>query len=308
VRPQPAILSALSLAALALTGVYGTGFWILRDRGPDEDAIERSARALRSEYQPGDLIFLVPHYATRPREWLGDLEPLEVHDPLLEDFAVHPRAWVFGMFGRAEELRERMTRAGHVLEKTLSVAPGVTIDLYRTYADSETTYLFRDHLRDARVLHEKKDGGQAACSEWTKQNGQGADTGRWTCPTDRDWFYVSPEWHRMGDQPRPCLWAHPPSQGRLVIEYPDVPLAGVLYGRAGHTLNSQHYAHAPIFFDVTVGNSAPQRFVFELEENFRPFMVKTATAGTATVTFAVSTPDAGANHFCFDVEMRRHKP
>jgi hypothetical protein len=303
-RPQPAILSALSLVALAATGLYGTGFWVLRDRGPSPEEIERASLALRKEHQPGDLIFIVPRFATRPREWLGDLHPLTVRDPLLEDFAVHPRAWVFGLFEEAEALRARMQAAGHTLEKTLSVAPGITIDLYRTFADSETTYVFRDRLQFARVHHEKNDTN-SACAEWLKQNGQGADAGRWSCPYDKEWFYVAPEWHRMGEQPRPCLWAHPPTQGRLVIEYPGVPMTGLLFGRAGHTLNSRHYAHAPIFLDVTVGNSAPQRFVFELEEHFRPFLVKTATTGTATVTFAVSTPDAGANHFCFDVEMRR---
>lgn len=303
-RPQPALISALSLVALAATGLYGIGFWIFEDEGPPPDAIEAAAKALRAEHRTGDLIFLVPEYATRAREWLGDLHPLAVRDPLLEDVAVHPRAWVFGLFEAAEELRPRMLAAGHVLEKTLSPAPGITIDLYRTWADRETVFVFRDRLQSARVHHEKSQS-KTPCSDWMKQNGQGGPAGRWSCPYDREWFYVAPEWHRMGDHLRRCLWAHPPSEGRLVIEYPNVPLGGVLFGRAGHTLNSRHHARAPVYLDVAVGEAPPQRFVFELEDHFRPFLVKTATTGTATVTFAVSTPDAGANHFCFDAEIRK---
>ncbi len=296
--------AALSLVVLLATGLYGIGFWLLDDRGPPPEAIETAALQLRAEARPGDLIFILPRYATRPRQWLGDLEPLTVEDPLLEDFAVHPRAWVFGMFGAAESLRPRMEAAGNALEKTMSPAPGITIDLYRTWADALTVYSFRDHLASGRVHHEKPDGN-TACAEWTKQNGQGGDEGRWACPYDREWFYVAPEWHRMGDQLRHCLWAHPPPQGRLVIAYPNVPLGGVIYGRAGHTQNSSLNARAPVHLDVSIGDGPPQRFTFELEDTFRPFMVQTATTGTATVTFAVSTPDAGVNHFCFDAEVRR---
>lgn len=306
-RPQPPVLSALAALAILGTGLYGTWFWLTVDEGPSAEGIAEAAAALRAEHRPDDLIFLVPAYATRAREHLGDLSPLAVRDPLLEDFAVHPRAWVFGLFGAAEALRPRMAKAGHTLERTLDLpVPGVTVDLYRTYGDQQTVFSFADSLQRARVWHEK-DGPDSDCSRWMPANGQGGTHGRWSCPYDQEWFYVAPEWHRMGEHLRFCLWAHPPSQGRLVIQYPDVPLGGTLFGRAGHTLNSRHHARAPVFLDVAVGEEAPHRFVFELEDHFRPFLVPTSTTGTATITFAVSTPDAGANHFCFDAEIRRER-
>jgi hypothetical protein len=289
------------MALLVGTGIYGTGFWLTVDEGADPDAIEAAAAALRDEHRPDDLIFLVPHYATRAREHLGDLSPLAVQDPLLEDFDVHPRAFVLGLFGEAEGLRPRMQRAGHTLERTIVSGP-VTVDLYGTRATRRVVFSFRDNLKVARVWHEK-DGARAACDQWLATTGQGGAFGRWSCPTDKEWFYVAPEWHRMGDHLRFCLWAHPPAQGRLVIEYAGVPLTGRLFGRGGHTLNSRHHARAPIHLDVAV-EGPPQRFQFELEDHFRPFVVPTSTAGTATVTFAVSSPDNGANHFCFDADMR----
>jgi hypothetical protein len=108
----------------------------------------------------------------------------------------------------------------------------------------------------------------------------------------------------MGEEVRFCLWSHPPTQGRLVISFPDVPLTGQLYGRAGHTANSSQHAHAPVNLDVEVGQLRPQRFTFELAETFRPFVLDVPNVGTATVTFAVSSPDAGANHFCWVADLR----
>jgi hypothetical protein len=293
----------LSLAALVASGAYGSYFWIARDRGAPAESFAPAAEHLRAKYREGDAIFLYPFYATRGREYLGDLNPLAVRDPLAEDLDVHPRVWVLAQYGEGVALREKFSAAGlKLLESTGQ--KGITVDLYETGARRKTTYRFRDHFKKASVYHEK-DGTNTPCVSWSETNGQGgALGGKWTCPYDQEWFYVAPEWHRMGETPRLCFWAHPPSQGRLVVRFPNVPLSGHLYGRAGHTLNGSVHARAPIHFDVEVQPEPSQRFTFELTDYFEPFMMRTPSTGTATVTFAVSTPDAGTNHFCFDVEMR----
>jgi hypothetical protein len=303
-RPPPnPVIAALSALCVLATGLYGAAFWIGRDRGPPREAIASAAKIVRGEHRPGDLIFLVPFYATMAREYLGDLHPLAVRDPLAEDFEVHPRAWVFGLFGEAEKLRPAFERAGFALSKSDTSIPGVVVDLWDTRARYEVRYAFLDHLRSAKVHHER-DTNKTACAAWSDLNGQGGPFGRWSCPQDSEWFYVAPEWHRMGDHLRFCFWAHPPNQGRLVITFADVPLTGHLYGRAGHTLNSSRNARAPVHLDVQIGELHPQRFTFELEDTDRPFVLQTPQTGTATVSFAVSTPDAGTNHFCFSADMR----
>src|SRR5256885_5393801 len=129
-----------------------------------------------------------------------------------------------------------------------------------------------DALKSAKVWHEK-DGTRTPCANWNELNGQNGHYGRWACPYDQDWFYVAPEWHRMGEEMRLCLWAHPPNQGRLTIAYPNVPIEGHLYGRAGHTLNSSAFARAPVNLDVQVGEVVSQRFTIELKETWKPFML-----------------------------------
>lgn len=299
-RARGLVLAALTIAL----GAYGAGFWLLRDVGPPPEAFPPAAQIIRDGFRPGELIVLVPYYATRAREQLGDLLPVAPLDPLREDLRAVPRVWLFGLFGEAQRLGPELTRAGLVLERAWDPSPGVRVEVWRVDRSWQRTYDFRDSIAKARVVHEHGDGTREPCAAWSDNNGQGGPGGRWTCPHDGEWFYVSPEWHRMGDQPRWCLWAHPPSDGRLLVQFPGVPLSGHLVGRAGHTLNSSKYAHERVDLDVIIGDDRPQRFPIGLDETWRPFMVATPTTGTATITFAVSSPNAGANHFCFTAEMR----
>ncbi len=295
--------AALSLVTLVGSGLYGTLFWLTHDQGPGAEAFPPAAAVIRNQYQPGDLILLVPHYATRARQHLGDLHPVASPEPLSEDFGPHPRVWVLGLFGEAEKLQQQLLANGFELLEHQIPSEGITVDLYRNPRVEKVVFDFVQRLKGAKVFHEK-DGQRIPCAQWHDTNGQGGPFGRWACPYDAEWFYVSPQWHRMDQTMRWCLWAHPPSQGRLLVQYYEVPLTGLLTGRAGHTANGSLYAHADLWLDVEIGNNLPQRFVLPLHENWLPFGVKTATVGTATVTFAVSTPDAGANHFCFSSSMR----
>lgn len=294
-----AVRAYLSIGLAVASGVYGTAFWLTHDAGPDAAAFAPAAKIIRDGYQPRDMILVAPHYATRVFEHLGDLDPLAVREPLGEDFDGHERVWVFGLFGEGTALVARLEAAG--LEKTQSWTPseGITVDLLTTPVTNEVHYDFLERLHDAKVHHEKN-GTKVACDQWT--NGRGH--GRWQCPYDKDWFYVAPEFHQMGDHMRFCLWAHPPGEGRLLVSYPNVPLHGRIYGRAGHTLNGSVNARAAIDLDVSIGDDPPQRFVFALEDYYEPFMVRTGTATTATVTFAISTVDAGVNHFCWRADSR----
>ena len=302
-------LSWTTWVALLVTGVYGALFWLFRDVGPRPEAIADAARRLRAEYQGGDAIFLVPEYATRARVSLGDLQPIAVRDPLAEDLETYRRVWVFGLFGEAEAARARFQAAGfNVIAASSFVADGVTVDLYAV-EDAATvateTYNFRDRLAEASVFHERN-GERVACAQRLGPAGNGPrDAFRWGCPYDSDWFYVGPEWQRMGDRLRLCLWAHPPREGRLLIRYPRVPLSGQIYGRAGHTIIAAAYGRAPIALDVEIDGLPNQRFEVASGDADRPFMMRTPTSGSSTITFGISTADNGANHFCLEASMRR---
>ncbi len=299
----PTVVVALAGLLLVATGLYGIGFWAFHDSGPPPDAFSPAAALIRQHYTSDDLILLAPFYATRAREFLGDLHPLAVRYPLDEDLDVRSRVWIFGLFGAEGDVGSQLESVGY-MPAFSHHRDGIAVLRYERPARAEVTYDFVDALPKAKVLHDRG-GRRVPCDRWQRRNQQGGPPGRWVCPTDGDWFYVAPEWHRMGDHLRWCIWAHPPNEGRLIIRFPEVPVRGVLAGRAGHTLHSSRHARAPVFLDVGWAAEPPQRFSFALEDHFRPFRVAIRTATTATVTFSVSSPDAGVNHFCFTADVRR---
>lgn len=301
--PAPRPLAGLALVLLLGSGLYGVGFWLLRDRGPAPPAFARAAEHLRRRHQAQDLILLVPAYATRAREYLGDLDPIASRTPLTEDLRRHPRFWVFGLFGEAERFRASLVAAGHELLESHQ-EEGITVDLFRSAVIEPIRFDFVRALPRARVYHQYSNGRLEACDRFTQRTRQGGQAGMWTCPHDGEWFYVAPEWHRMGYELRLCLWAHPPTDGRLLIRFSEVPLPGRLRGFAGHTLNGSLYGRERIDLDVEVERVGVQRFVFPLEETWRPFALDLPGTGTTTVSFAISTPDAGSNHFCFSADLR----
>ena len=313
-RPEPSVSDAPSGVVIALAaallvggGAYGIGFWLLHDSGPQAAAFAPAAEVIRGSYLADDLIILAPPYATRAREVLGDLRPVNPRFPLHEDLDIRARVWVFALFGAEREVGASLEAAGFI-EAFAHNADGIAIRRYERTPRARVAYDFVAALPRAKVAHDQGGGREAPCDRWERLNHQGGPGGRWVCRRDGEWFYVGEEWHRMGDQRRRCLWAHPPNQGRLVVRFADVPLRGVLTVRGGHTLNASRRARAPVHLDVNWGARVPQRLTFALEDHFRPFRLKIPTATTATVTFAVSSPDAGVNHFCFVADVREVLP
>ena len=295
-------LSVLALLGSVLFGAYGLGFWLLRDRGPNPGQHAEAAAAIRAAFRPGDRIFLLPSYATEAREYLGDLAPVAVKEPLAEDLEPYERVWIYALFDAQRQQAAAFDAAGHRRVQSQRFGGGIVVDLYElTGPRMEVVWNALTALPTATVVHERSEGRREPCARWHA----GAGAGRWVCPRDSSWFYVGAEYHRMGERVRRCLWAHPPREGRLVVRFFDVPWTGSLVGRAGHTLTASKRARAPIHLDVTVADEAEQRFVFELEDTWRPFRLRTPLIGTGTVSFAISSPDNGANHFCFEADTRR---
>lgn len=295
-----AVVVALGLSA------WGVLFWALRDRGPGSEAIRAAAGDLRDRHAPGDHILLLPAHATRAREYLGDLAPVAPARPADEDFEVHPNTWVFGLFGAADAVAPALRAAG--LERVESRdVDGVSVDRYRTPNPVTVLVDLVDQMDRAKVELRQPGGAVEACDRRRTRTNQGGASIALECPRDSDWQYVAAEWHRMGDHPRWCLWAHPPNEGELWIHFPEVPMAGELHIRGGHTLHSRSQARAPVELTVVV-NEWVETHTFELDDTWRPFRQRLADldleAATATVSFSVWSSDPGINHFCFAPDVR----
>jgi len=297
-----AVVSALGLAG------YGIVFFVGPPPGPAPRALCRGAEVVRAEHRAEDAIWLLPSYATRAREFLGDLRPLAPTRPEAEDVQTHPRVFVLGLLGAADRVAPALRAAGLVREATSNEA-GVQLERWRnprvwTVREDLTSALSR-----ARVELLRPGGERRACDRRGPRTGQGGDGPRLECPIDSDWQYVAAEWHRMGDHPRRCLWAHPPNEGELWIHFPDVPLEGELSIRGGHTLHSSRHARAPVELTVRIGPTVEQ-YAFGLRDTWRSAradlsaVARVLGTDTATVSFGVWSSDPGINHFCFAADVR----
>lgn len=300
----PAWAAWLALVLAALFSLQGALFWLFRDRGPTHEAHVRAGDWLRARFAPGDVIFTVPGYATEGHERVGDLHPLAVREPLAEDLGPYRRAWVYALYGEEDATRARFEAAGHEhLER--EHFDGVVVDGYRLKGQGEEVmWDGLAALDGAHVRHVHADGRVEACAQRRPHMRGGLEGDRWVCPHDGDWFYVGPEHHYMGETVRTCLWAHPPAEGRLEISYSDVPAGSSLAVWGGHTLNASRRAHAPVELDVRVGPKTHQTFIFDLADTWREVRLPLTSTRSATVTFAVSSSDNGANHFCFAPSVR----
>lgn len=298
---------ALAVVVALGLSVWGALFWLLRDRGPGAEAICRAAAEIRDAYRPGDHILLLPAHATRAREYLGDLQPVAPLRPAAEDFAAHPRTWVLGLFGAAAKAAPALRAAGLEPVEQRDV-DGVAVELYRAPAPATVVDDLVGRVDRATVELRLPDGRALPCDRRRPRTGQGGRSVSLVCPRDSDWQYVAAEWHRMGDHPRRCLWAHPPNEGELWIHFPDVPLRGELHIRGGHTLHSRSQARAPVELTVAIDGWV-ERHAFALEDTWRPIRQDLEAldleADTATVSFGVWSSDPGVNHFCFAPDVRR---
>lgn len=297
-----ALLTLLS----AGIGAYSLAFWMLRARGPTPEQHRAAAGFLRAHYQKGDAVFLLPPYATEARRFLGDLNTWSVQNPHYEDLGTIDRVWLYGLFGDGARVAEHFRQAGHRVLEPKSLEGGVRIfQVILQGAGQSVLWSAMSSLRSARVFHRHPDGREEVCRSWSERSHRGGRGGRWICPHDSAWFYVGPEWHRMGERPRRCLWAHPPAAGALVLSYQNVPTGGALQGRGGHTLNSSVRARAEVDLTVSI-EGGEQTFHFDLTDTWRKFRVPVInSSSTATVSFAISSPNNGANHFCFEASIVR---
>lgn len=307
---------ALGMAAVffsliaGLFGLQGVGYWALRSRGPDADEHRAASARLRAERAGRDEpIFLLPDYATEARTWLGDLDTRAVRHPELEDLEPYDAIWLYALDDAAAPSVDRLQRAGHT---ATSIQMG-DVELVRVELSgprARVRWSATASIARARVEHEHPGRANEACRRWQAEPGGG----RWVCPHDGDWFYVGAEWHRMGERPRWCLWAHPPSEGRVWVHFEGVPRGTSLVGHGGHTLNSSRHAHAEVNLDVRIDEGPEQRFVFELEDTWRPYRMKVPVATSSRgadrmdLSFAISSPHNGANHFCFEADVRELRP
>ena len=283
-----------ALVALAVVWSYVTYLRLPASRPAAAD-YDRAAAHIRAQWAEGDLIDVNPFWATRVREYLGDL-PLEAfHDVGREDLTRYRRVWLFSLFGA--EQRDRVRRAMEESTRLLEQHRfgGIDVRLYAVRAPAPVRFDFRERLSEARVWVERADE-RTECAA--------GDHGRWRCSAAA-WNYVGPETFEMAGEPRRVIWAHPISGAVLAIDFAKVPLGNALALGAGF-LPAVLGHGVPVELTVEVDGRVVARRLYDVDEEFAEERIATPelAAGLHRVTFRIATLDDRLRHFCFRAEAR----
>jgi hypothetical protein len=282
------------LVALAVVWSYVTYLRLPASRPAAAD-YERAAAHIRAHWADGDLIDVNPFWATRVREYLGDL-PLEAyHDVGREDLTRYRRVWLFSLFGaeQRDRVRRDMEQSTRLLEQHRF--GGIDVRLYAVREPAPVRFDFRERLGEARVRIERADERTECAAR---------DHGGWRCSAAA-WNYVGPETFEMAGEPRRVIWAHPVSGAVLAIDFAKVPLGPVLVLGAGF-LPAVLGQGVPVELTVEVDGRMVARRLYDVDEEFAQERIATPelAAGLHRVTFRIATLDDRLRHFCFRAEAR----
>ncbi len=135
------------------------------------------------------------------------------------------------------------------------------------------------------------------------------------CPWQKDrfqcstggWNYVGEVFFKIDAQYRRCIWAHPTNDAKLVIRIPDVKLGRELTGHHGlldDAINN-FPTGAPVTMTIAIDDKVVKTLVRPNIRGWAHFRIDTSSkAGQrSTLTFTVSTTNAGGRHYCFSAEI-----
>ncbi len=282
---------------MAASVVYSYGtylrLWLTR---PALSDYEGASTYVRAHWQEGDLVDVSPFWATRAREYLGDLPFQGFRAPGNEDLTRYRRVWLLSLFGaeQREDLRQAMDLKGALAQERRFGR--IDVRLYTVAGYEPVRYDFRDALARARVWVEHED---------SRRDCVAAPDGRWRCSA-LEWNYVGPEILEIADEPRAVIWAHPVAGEDLVLEFEGVPLGRALTIGAGFSPIAVAYGGAPVALEVEADGRTLMRRFYPARPTLARDRIETPSlaGGVHRVRFKVTTMDDRVRHFCFTAEAR----
>ncbi|HVP66427.1 MAG TPA: hypothetical protein VMT17_04110 [Anaeromyxobacteraceae bacterium] len=302
--PQPRLWAALFATAVASLGAYGLWFQAtLGSRLPSRIDWRAAAALVSRDARPGDVVAIAPAWAERAREALPDALPVRPDLPLpilafpdlaSEDLTGVRRVWLLsldGAPGAAPEVARALAARSAAVDgpQRLGALRATRFDLR---APLNPLYVFSDTLPSASVRVD-----DAACTPEAR--------GGWRCPAPRP-MRVAREIREVDFLPRTCIKLTPPNPGRLILDFPEVPVGRALRGHTGTAGGAGLGNAAPVRIRVKVGDED----VGEAEEPPGPagwhlFQLDTSRlAGRRLpVSFEISSSSPGPLPLCLDAVM-----
>jgi len=290
------VLPLAAAALIVLTAVASTIFWArLPGRLPTDDDYRRVNDLLASQAQPGDIAVLAPAYADRGRQFITAVPVYAGYDLGGDVYEGTKRQWLVAL---PDAPRFSLEAArGELLSRGTSAAGGQRVgELYVepfSIIGPPVAFSFLDAAADADV---SIGGGHPTVCRVTRN-------GAHQC-SNQDWNRVQPGWYEIQERPAHCVWAHPVGQDPVLITYRNVPVApgSKIAGWVALADQTPAVAGAPeVNLGIDVDGRALDRVTLPNQWGKMPFeRLLPSGPDHATITFAVTSPNPGLRHFCYD--------
>lgn len=295
----------LPVVALAELGAH----YYFSQRAPTAGQWRDLPAAVDAVRRPGDLLVVAPQWAEPlARQVLGE-QRMPLADLGRMDATSYAGALEVGLLG------EHAPEVGHFTQVAIERSGPFLIRRLRNPAPLHALYRFLANARAPLLqVTELRDGSELPC-RYTQQgrSSAGGLGGHVTYPRERfrcsggERFLVGVT--VMDDQhyrPRRCLFAQPPDEGVLRLEFADVPFGRRIRGAAGFThllARDEHGAAVELGLYVAGRSVAAQ--AFEPHRGFQPFefALPASLPARGPVRFEVRSASLPARELCFSAEM-----
>lgn len=279
-------LASILLQVFVLPGPVEPSDW----RAPAEWVVEHASDA--------DLVRIHPAWNADPLVHLGELGDQisrQTH-PVYEDLHDAERVLVLSETGRIDEALARLPFPARQVERQ-GFGPVTVLAVSVPEDYQPIAWEALEHVADAEIA--RVDGEKVEqCRNWSKREQ------RWYCGRRDRWIYVGETIQEVGEDPRACIWAHPPPGNQWVrVTFPDVELQQTLRVRGGLSLRAVRSDRGtPVEMRVTVGEKTVHRTIPAMESSWQAVEVPTGQmAGQrADVTVEVRSPEVFDRFFCFN--------
>lgn len=288
-------------AVLAVVSVWSLWFWAtLPGRLPTDDDYRAVNAHLQAHARDGDIVVLAPSWADRGRDFLTAV-PVYAGDDLGADPPPGTkRQWLVAL-ADAPRFSLKDARAALLARSTAPPDPGAGVRIGALWVEPfdapgpSQRWQLSESLHRAQVFL-----GNDRCPR--------RRDGRFQC-RHGDWNHVMAGWYEVEERPFRCVWAHPVTGEALRIRVPDAPVGTLGVHGAFVGLSAQR-SSVPVHLEARRAGRVLGPWTFESRPGVQRFRMEPADAVTAVgsdipdaaseLELVITSPDAGARHFCFD--------
>ncbi len=128
---------------------------------------------------------------------------------------------------------------------------------------------------------------------------------RYDCPPLPEWNHIAATTQTLAGKPQRCLWAHPLTDGTLVIEAPwprGARELAVYHGLSDHAAAAS--AGKPVTLEVLADAQPLKRYVQQNQQGYTRHLLQVDPDSDAPhLVLMVTPPSDGARHFCIDLRV-----